>query len=320
MKKVFSAFVCLFLLNSCDDGDIVVETFDFGSVAVQKCSNNDILLKTSGNQLMLLNISPTFFKNEETPLNTPRVYTILNTTDVIYRSYSGSVTSSSICSTIPPSSPSVVDEFNVKPGGTVAITTTMIPTVDPTSLSTRISYSHLIKFKNTQFSNNTSTLSFPDYLFGTYTSANNTLSFSFPGAVPQNCSDNKIYLKNGGQFLLVDLPAGSYPSQAGTQTINLGDTAKVIYRMYSSSVTGSNPDYSAVVACAGSAPVTPIVLSEEWIASQGSITIVTTEVFDPTNTTVIGYKHNLKFQNVVYQKGSQSFTHPEYTFGDYITN
>ncbi len=320
MKKVFSAFVCLLLLNSCDDGEIVVETFDFGSAAIQKCSNNDILLKTSGNQLMLLNISSSFFKNEETPLDTPRVYTILNPSDIIYRSYSADVTSSSICSTIPPSSPSVVDEFNVKPGGTVEVTTTMIPTVDPTSLSTRISYSHLIKFKNTQFANNASTISFPNYLFGTYTSANNTLSFSFPGATPQNCSDNKIYLKNGGQFLLVDLPAGSYPNQAGTQTINLGETAKVIYRMYSTSVSGSSPDYSAVVACDGSTPTTPIVLSEEWTATEGSITVVTTEIFDPTNTTVIGYKHNLKFQNIVYKKGTQSFTHPEYTFGDYTTN
>ncbi|WP_300487388.1 hypothetical protein [Flavobacterium sp.] len=320
MKKVFSAFVCLFLLNSCDDGDIVVETFDFGSVAVQKCSNNDILLKTSGNQLMLLNISPTFFKNEETPLNTPRAYTLLYPTDIIYRSYSGGVTSSSICATIPPSSPSVVDEYNVRPGGTVEVTTSMIPTVDATSLSTRISYSHLIKFKNVQFTNNTSTISFPEYLFGTYTSANNTLSFSFPGAVPQNCSDNKIYLKNGGEFLLVDLPAGSYPSVAGTQTISLGDTAKVISRMYSTSVAGSNPDYSAVVACAGSTPTAPVVLSEEWIATQGTVTIVTTEIFDASNTTVIGYKHNLTFQNIVYQKGTQSFTHPQYTFGDYTTN
>lgn len=313
MKKVFSAFICLFLLNSCDDGDIVVETFDFGTAAVQKCSNNDILLKTSGNQLMLLNIGPEYFKNTEGV----QTYTILNSTDIIYRSYTGAVTNSSICATIPPSTPSVVDEYNVNSGGTVQVTTTMIPTVDATSLSTRITYSHLIKFKNVQFVNNAATISFPEYLFGTYTSANNVLSFSFPNAEIQTCSDNKIFLKNGGQFLLLDLPAGSYPNQVGTQTINLGDTAKATYRMFTSTTT--SVDFPASLACSTTTP-SPFVLSEEWVADEGVATIVTTEIFDPTNTTVIGYKHNIKFQNIKYKKGTQSFTHPEFTFGDYTTN
>lgn len=318
MKKVFSAFICLFLLNSCDDGDIVVETFDFGSVGVQKCSNNDILLKTSGNQLMLLNISPEYFKNQETPLNTPRVYTISGSSEVIYRSYTGDVTNSSICATIPPSSPAVVDEFNAQSGGKVEITTTMIPTVNQTTLSTQITYSHLIKFKNVQFANNSAIISFPEYLFGTYTSANNTLSFSFPNATPQHCSDNKIFLKNAGQFLLLDLPATSFPSQAGTQTLNLDATNKVIYRMYGSTVNGT--EYPTDLACSGNTPTSPIVLNEEWIADEGAVTIVTTEVFDPTNTTVIGYKHHITFQNIKYKKGSQSFVHPAYTFGDYTVN
>ncbi|MBN9282998.1 MULTISPECIES: hypothetical protein [unclassified Flavobacterium] len=319
MKKIFGAFVCLFLLNGCDDGDIVVETFDFGSSSIQKCSNSTdtqtILTRTNKNQLMLINVAASNFKNQETVAGTPITITTTGS-EIIYRSYSDDVTSAAVCSTIPPVSPVVAEEYRVLPGGTIEIVTTMLPNVNASSLATSVSYNHQIKFKNVQFSNGASTISFQEYLFGTYTPTTNTLSFSFTDPTIKNCTDNKIFLQSSNQALLLDLPAASYPSEAGTQTITLDGTNRAIYRLYTG---GAAADYTTDLICSGT-PATPIVLSEEWIANEGTVTIVTTAIFGVDNTTIIGYKHNIKFTNIRYKKGSQSFLHPEYTFGDYRTN
>jgi hypothetical protein len=41
MKKIVSILTVLLFLFSCDDGDIIVTTFDFGDVNLQSCQTNN---------------------------------------------------------------------------------------------------------------------------------------------------------------------------------------------------------------------------------------------------------------------------------------
>ncbi len=38
MKKVFGLLLGVFLLTGCDDGDLVLESFNFNNAPIQKCS------------------------------------------------------------------------------------------------------------------------------------------------------------------------------------------------------------------------------------------------------------------------------------------
>lgn len=170
MKKVFGLLLGVFLLTGCDDGDLVLESFNFNNAPIQKCSDKTLLFKTSGEELLLLDIPASNFPNEVTPVDEPRIVTISGTNKVLYRKYSGNVSNTSICSVIPPASPSVASEWTASGGGTIQIITTEKTTIDPvTNEPVLTGYNHQIKFINIQFVSTDNTFVFEEYLFGTYT-------------------------------------------------------------------------------------------------------------------------------------------------------
>nr|WP_294936949.1 hypothetical protein [uncultured Flavobacterium sp.] len=170
MKKLFGLLICVLLLAGCDDGDIVLQSFNFDSAAIQKCSDKDLLFKINGEELLLVDIPASNFPNEITPVGSPRIVTISATNRVLYRKYNGTVGNTTICSDIPPASPTVLNEWNAASGGTIQITTTAITTIDPiTSVETTTGYNHQIKFVNIQFVGSEDSFVFEEYLFGTYT-------------------------------------------------------------------------------------------------------------------------------------------------------
>lgn len=169
MKKLFGLLVCALLLSSCDDGAIVLQSFNFSSAAIQKCSDKDVLFKINKEELLLLDIPATYFPNEVTPAGQPRMVTISSTNKVLYRKYSGNASNSTICSDIPPASPTVLNEWTAASGGTIQIITTAVTTTDPiTNVTTTTGYNHQIKFINIQFVGNNNSFVFDEYLFGTY--------------------------------------------------------------------------------------------------------------------------------------------------------
>lgn len=170
MKKLFGLLVCAFLLSSCDDGDMVLESFNFDTVAIQKCSDKEVLFKTNKEELLLVDISASNFPNEETIPGEPRIVPISSTNKVLYRKYNGTVGSSVICSEIPPASPTVSKEWVAATGGTIQIISTKKTTIDPVTSEVIVTgYNHQIKFVNIQFTNPENTFVFEEYLFGTYT-------------------------------------------------------------------------------------------------------------------------------------------------------
>lgn len=170
MKKVFGLLVCALLLSSCDDGDIVLQSFNFGTAAIQKCSDKEVLFKTNSEELLLMDIPASYFLNEVTPDGSPRIVTISSVNKIFYRKYSGTVSNSTICSDIPPASPTVLNEWTAAEGGTIQIITTEKTTTNQTTGEVTVTgYNHQIKFINVQFVGSNDSFVFDEYLFGTHT-------------------------------------------------------------------------------------------------------------------------------------------------------
>jgi len=163
MKKFFALVLTIFLF-SCDDGDITLQSFAFETQSVQKCSDNNLIFKIKNDELLLIDISESNFVNTVTPDGTPREVSINSTNRVIYRKYSANLTSTTICSIIPPASPVVNKEWNAT-GGKILIETDEVFDTDGITI---IGYTHNITFENVSFSNPDNTFSFTTYIFGDY--------------------------------------------------------------------------------------------------------------------------------------------------------
>ena len=164
MKKLFVLVASVFMLQACDDGDITLESFNFDTVNIQECTNNNLIFKINGDEMLLINIPEASFANEETPDGSPRIVNVSSSNQIIYRIYSGTVTDDNLCDLIPPATPVVKNEWNAT-GGTIEIITDALYDVDGITIN---GYTHNIKFKNVNFSNPDNSFSFTEYIFGNY--------------------------------------------------------------------------------------------------------------------------------------------------------
>lgn len=166
MKKIIVLLASVFMLQACDDGDITLESFNFDTVSVQNCPTNNLVFKVNGKELLLISIPEADepFANEVTVVGTPRIINVNTTNRIVYRLYSANVTSTTICSTLPPASPIVQKEWNAT-GGTIEIITNAIYAANGTTIT---GYTHNIKFVNVNFSSPENSFSFTEYIFGNY--------------------------------------------------------------------------------------------------------------------------------------------------------
>lgn len=163
MKKVFALLLTV-ILFSCDDGDVTLQSFAFESQSIQKCADNNLIFKIKNDELLLLDIPESSFINTVTPDGAPREVLVNSTNKVIYRKYSGNLSSTTICSVLPPASPVVSKEWNAT-GGKILIETNEVFDTDGVTL---IGYTHNILFENVSFSSTDNTFSFTTYIFGDY--------------------------------------------------------------------------------------------------------------------------------------------------------
>lgn len=147
-------------------------------------------------------------------------------------------------------------------------------------------------------------------------------SFNFEDVNIQKCSDINSYLifkTKNEELLLVSLPKTTYeqaffpeatpPGSPRTYTIE--NDRKVVYRKYSGTV--SNGTICDVIP-----PSSPVV-SKEWIATGGTISVITTEILNTSNV-VTGYSHNITFKNVNFASIDNSFSFESYIYGNYVIN
>ncbi|PIB38860.1 hypothetical protein [Maribacter sp. 4G9] len=131
MKKYITFLLCILML-SCDDGDLEIETLDFDSIAsVQSCggvsvTSANVLFKINGDEALILELPNGAIKNEVT---TEDIAVNINESgSVVYRIFSGTVSSNYFCDVVPPVEPVVTREI-IAQDGVVFITTTAVDSV-----------------------------------------------------------------------------------------------------------------------------------------------------------------------------------------------
>lgn len=315
MKKIFG-LIALALVMACDDGDMTFKTFNFGTAAVQSCTTTGIVYKTSGTQALILDLDPAAFINIKTDEGVPRVVTLGAANKLIYRNYTGNVSSASLCSDIPPASPAVAEEWVALPGGTINIVTTQ--RFDDDNKLT--GYSHSITLKSVTFTKSDETIIMEDNVFGTYLE---TLPYSFDFLDEDNdivlgsCTPNSttVFRVTGNESLQLLLEPGIFPNASGTTTTidlaNTTDNNQVIFTTYAGSA-------STALFCSTPPPV--LNVTGQWFATAGQLKIVTTQA------TSGGFDHVVSLVGAVFTNTAQEAitvtngSSPEYRLGTYHTN
>lgn len=132
MKPFKLLFICALLcFSSCDDGDIIVTTFDFDEETnLSLCQDNDVnilyFIDPDTNEAISFEFSLDDFDGTFTSINETVVeltpISINATNQVTYRKLSGNISGSNyFCQQIPPSTPQVLEEFVSTTGGTATL-------------------------------------------------------------------------------------------------------------------------------------------------------------------------------------------------------
>ncbi|TDD75514.1 hypothetical protein [Flavobacterium caseinilyticum] len=312
MKKVVSLLVFAFMLNSCNDGDLIQEDIDFEDVAAQSCQTKGLLFKLKANEALILEIPGVTFPTQ----TTSQELDINESNRVLYRFYSGAVTSATLCESIPPAQPIVTDQWTGS-NGKIQINTTAVKTVNTTDNSTKITgYSHNITFKNITFVRSNGTQVYETFPFGNYVISATPLPFAFNKTLKQCSVSKQIYDKNSSEALILDIDPTLISNVA--TPLNVPRTGlvsntknKLTYRLFSGLLTDN-------YFCNATYPATPVV-SEEWIAVAGvgnesGIVEVTTTSFGT------GFKHTIVLKKVKIKKGNSDFLLGDnYLYGELLT-
>lgn len=317
MKKVVGLLFFLFVLNSCDDGNLVQEDITFENTATQSCSTNNIIYKLKDKEALILEIPESSFINEPTLEGSPRIINISSTNRVVYRFYNGAVSANNICETIPPATPIVTDQWNAT-DGTIQIITSAVKNTDATTGRTKITgYNHNVVFKNITFAKNNGTQVYETFPFGDYVTTATTLPFGFDETVEQCSSSKQIYNYTSSEALTLDIDPDLIKNEItplnSPRTGVIGTSInKLVYRLYSNGVL--TPDYF----CNATLPILPSI-SQEWIAESG-VTNVSGIVEVTTSKVLETYVHTIVLKKVTFTKDNSDFTLGDsYTYGELIT-
>jgi len=126
MKKLFLFLTISIFLSSCNDGDVIVTTFDFDDESLSDCgeAGGYVLFKINNttNESISLSLSTS---DQIYTINGDHTYSLNGEGNVVnYRRYSGAIEVDYFCNNIPPTSPSVNNEY-IGASGEATVTTTI---------------------------------------------------------------------------------------------------------------------------------------------------------------------------------------------------
>lgn len=131
MKRIFAILLCALGFVSCDNGDIIVTTFDLEESVLNLCTlgdqnvfyitNDDGVFESMSLQLTSANLENIEDALSENPGQTLEIQ-LNNSNILVYRIYDGDIGNDYFCRAVPPSDPDVIDEY-ITTEGTVRITT-----------------------------------------------------------------------------------------------------------------------------------------------------------------------------------------------------
>jgi hypothetical protein len=125
MNKIILLSVLVLTILSCDDGDIIVDDLDFPET-LQFCEGNDDLIiysiKEDPYESLSIKLPNTDKENFTTISDTNPTTELSESNTFNYRAYSGDP-ADIFCNSLPPSSPSIISNFEASEGTTTFITT-----------------------------------------------------------------------------------------------------------------------------------------------------------------------------------------------------
>lgn len=323
MKKLLVALVLSALtFSACEDGQMDVQSFNFGEAAVQVCGDIDendfFLYKVSGNEALIVSLPQSAI-----PDGTSDRAEIIDGSQyqVIYRLYDGPINAGKICSTVPSSSPRVVEEW-VAIGGTIRIENLPAFTIVE-SLNAKLpdGYKHTITFDNITFDTGDGTVTYDsddEFSFGTFLTGSNKLDIgTFRCPDDQRCQletcGNKIFRFTGSKALTLHLSQTTYDqlfsNTEGEKTALITADDLVQYRVFDIGV-------SVAALCADQIP-SGIRTLETWRAQAGNGTTGVLAVQSVQDIVDGPFYHKVWLRKVIFEKDNTTFT-----FGDsyYIGN
>lgn len=133
MKKVLAAIFLFSVLASCDNGDIIVTSFDLQESNLKLCGttdkkvlyaiNNDDVFESMSLQLQDNNLEDSLQNVLTTNTTEDLEISLSNSNRLVYRLYDSEVPSDYFCNQIPPRDPKVQEEYWSTTGGRVVIST-----------------------------------------------------------------------------------------------------------------------------------------------------------------------------------------------------
>src|SRR5690606_10877951 len=124
MKKILFLFIASLILQSCDDGDIIVTSFNFDDAELENCGNlgNYVFYKVNPDAKESLSLKLGVTDSIYRAVGTI-TYPINGTTNFVnYRTYDGVLGADYFCSSVPPISPNVTVDY-IAAAGTAEFTT-----------------------------------------------------------------------------------------------------------------------------------------------------------------------------------------------------
>lgn len=312
MKKLLGLLLVIFVFSACDDGDIKVDTINFDAVTAAKCGNNDIVYKLNGGEMLLVEIPETATQHPYENISGVKTFEINASNRVRYRLYNGAASTSNICETLQPATPTLAEEW-LATAGTIEITTTAVyNNPNATTGAVTISkFNHNIIFRNIIFSKPEGNQVYEAYNFGSYLTNATQFPFDFPTGSLGTCSGTKIYNVSNGRtesLVIENVDPSLIQDAVGVVTQPISSTVnKLVYRTYESAIPLPIADYF----CATTTPAAPTI-TEEWVGVDGVPTL--TGLIEVTTTTSgTGFSHTIRLKKITFQKGSSTFY-----FGDDI--
>lgn len=132
MNKLIIILILAGLLTSCNDGDVIVTTFDFEDATLQICGGPGGYVFYKINSSATESISLHLGTSEELFLESSiQEFTLNGTSNYVnYRKFDGTVTGAYFCSPIPPTDPMVTNEYVGSSGIAILTTDTLLDDAD----------------------------------------------------------------------------------------------------------------------------------------------------------------------------------------------
>lgn len=310
MKKLSFLFLLAGMFSSCDDGDLVYTDLNFNG-NIQKCADKEIYYKLNGKEMLFAYLPGVINPSNPLPLDQVFTHTINNPNELVYRQYSGKTTADLICGTITPATPNVIEEFNVNSGGEILYKRNRKITQSTSNNNVKVDYVYTFDFKNIVLSNGKESIKYENYYFGELLESTVNLHFSFFDKF-SFCDNSSLVTYDSNQAIKINSAALNFLDVVGVQTISLNQSNYIEYLYYTGETINKE------IVCSEIDSENGVYLSENWVATNGILEIITTANSIPENPNVIiGYTHTLVLKNATFTQGLNSFLITEQVLGIY---